>query len=230
MASQAKGLLVVWTDIPATVESEFNEWYNREHMRDRIIGVPGFIRGRRFVSRGESPKYFAAYEAHRIDVMASKPYCALLRDPDPTSRRFIPLFQNTIKGICDIAVEAGEAEGAAMAVLRINRTGSDSSALRQWMKDALIPQLMRRHGVVAARYAEKNPEMLAAGTAGHLRPTDTYIDAMLMIEAVNHDDLDAALEAIDRDGLAALGAQADGAPRRFDVIYTLHVPPATAGS
>ncbi len=226
MTAPLKGLLVVWTDIPASVEHEFNEWYNREHMRDRIIGVPGFIRGRRFVSRGDGPKYLATYEAHRIEVMASQPYCALLRDPDPTSRRFIPLFQNTFKGICDVTVEAGEAEGAAMAVLRINRTGSDSSALCQWMKETLIPQLMRQHGVVAARYAEKNPEVLAAGTAGHLRPTDTYIDAMLMIEAVSHDDLDAALKTIAYDTMAACGAQADGTPRRFDVIYTLHVSPA----
>ena len=85
---------------------------------------------------------------------------------------------------------------------------------------------MRRHGMVAVRYAEKNPEMLAAGTAGHLRPTDTYIDALLMIEAADQNQLSAALATLDRAEFAARGAHWDGAPRLFEVIYTVHVPPA----
>lgn len=42
-------ILIVWTDIPAEIEADFNEWYNREHLPDRVLRMPGFLRGRRYV-------------------------------------------------------------------------------------------------------------------------------------------------------------------------------------
>ena len=230
MAQQPKGLLMVWTDIPAELEYEFTEWYNRDHVRERILGVPGFIRGRRFVSESGSPKYLATYEAESIAVLTSEPYRAIVRDPDAPSRRFIPRFEHTIKGICDITAEAGEAEGAALGVLPLTRSPGREPGLRRWIADALVPGLMRKHGVVAARYAEKNPAALAAGTAEHLRPTDRYIDAVLMIEAVCREDLAAALQLVARKALAVHGAEPQGEARRLSVIYTLHVPPRSAGA
>ena len=231
MTQSNKGLLLVWTDIPADLEYDFNEWYNREHMRDRILRIAGFIRGRRFVAVAGAPRYLAVYEAHSIAVMQSEPYRALVRNPDALSRRFIPLFQNTIKGICDVVTEAGEAEGAAIAMLPMVRKPShDSAALRQWISKSLVPRLMREHGIVAARYIEKNSAALAAGTTEHLRPTDKYIDALLMIEAVSEADLAGALALVDADQFRAHGAEPDGAARRLNLIYTQHVLPVVAGA
>lgn len=87
----------------------------------------------------------------------------------------------------------------------------------------------RKHGIVAARYAEKNPAALAAGTAEHLRPTDRYIDAVFMIEAVSRQDLADALPLVEGEALAVHGAEPQGEARRLSVIYTLHVPPRSAG-
>jgi len=226
MTQSNKGLLLVWTDIPADLEYDFNEWYNREHMRDRILRIAGFTRGRRFVAVAGAPKYLAVYESRSIAVLQSEPYRALVRNPDALSRRFIPLFQNTVKGICDIVAEAGEAEGAAISVLPMLRGPSrNPAALRQWMAQSLIPKLMREHGIVAARYIEKNSAALAAGTAEHLRSTDKYIDALLMIEAVSETDLASALALIMPGEFRAQGAELDGAPRRLNLIYTQHVSP-----
>jgi len=224
MARQSKALLAVWTDIPADLEYAFNEWYNRDHMRERILGVPGFSRGRRFVAYSGGPKYLAVYEAGDAAVLMSEPYCRLVRNPDPLSRTFIPRFQNTIKGICDVAAEAGEAEGAAIAVLPLTRIAGREDDLRAWIADSLLPALVAGHGVVAARYAVKNAGALSAGTSGHMRPTDTYIDALLMVEAVSEADLMDALPLLDAHELSVRGAQPDGEPRLLDVIYTLHVP------
>lgn len=225
-----KALLMVWTDIPADLEYEFNEWYIRDHVRERILGVPGFIRGRRFVSAGGAPKYLATYEAESSAVLTSEPYRALVRNPDALSRKFIPRFLHTIKGICDIAVEAGEAEGAALGMVKLNRVAGQEEQLRLWVAQALLPELMRQHGVVAVRYAEQNPVALAAGTREHLRPTDIYIDAVLMIEAVSAQDLEAALPLVTDEALKLHGGVREGDAQRLDVTYTLHVPPRGAGS
>jgi hypothetical protein len=48
-----QALLMVCTDVPAEIESRFNDWYNRERLRERIE-VPGFIRARRFVMQPSS--------------------------------------------------------------------------------------------------------------------------------------------------------------------------------
>ncbi len=31
--------LLIWADIPAQHEAGFNEWYNREHLPDRVLGI-----------------------------------------------------------------------------------------------------------------------------------------------------------------------------------------------
>ena len=53
------------TSRPFPAQSEdFNEWYNREHMPERIFGVPGFVRGRRNVAPVVFPR-FVAYVVRR---------------------------------------------------------------------------------------------------------------------------------------------------------------------
>ncbi|MBI3043094.1 MAG: hypothetical protein HYY78_09745 [Betaproteobacteria bacterium] len=73
-----RALLLVWTDVPADMEAEFNDWYDREHMRERVE-VPGFIRGRRFAAVSGAPRYLALYEAQSAAVMMSDAYLALNR-------------------------------------------------------------------------------------------------------------------------------------------------------
>ena len=43
----SKGLLIVTTNPPADMEEEFNVWYDREHVPERLA-VPGFERAQRY--------------------------------------------------------------------------------------------------------------------------------------------------------------------------------------
>ena len=40
MAKKGTGLMIVWADIPAEMEEDFNNWYNEEHLAERS-SVPG---------------------------------------------------------------------------------------------------------------------------------------------------------------------------------------------
>src|SRR4029077_5154520 len=42
MAKKGTGLLMVWADVPASKEDEFNRWYNEEHLPERMA-IPGFL-------------------------------------------------------------------------------------------------------------------------------------------------------------------------------------------
>ena len=39
---KGNALLMVWADVPADREPEFNRWYNEEHLAERLA-VPGFL-------------------------------------------------------------------------------------------------------------------------------------------------------------------------------------------
>ena len=55
------GLLMVWVDVPADKEKEFNRWYNDEHLAERLA-IPGFLAGARYEAVKGSPKHLAYYE------------------------------------------------------------------------------------------------------------------------------------------------------------------------
>jgi hypothetical protein len=55
------GLLVIWTDIAAEHEAEFNQWYDQEHI-PQLLTVPGFQTGRRYRAVEGAPRYIAIYQ------------------------------------------------------------------------------------------------------------------------------------------------------------------------
>ena len=71
--SARKGFLLVTMDPPPDVEEEFNDWYDTEHVPDRLA-IEGFESGRRFVCVSGWPKYLALYDLREIGVLESEPY------------------------------------------------------------------------------------------------------------------------------------------------------------
>src|SRR5262245_46766005 len=60
-AKDAEFVLTVRLNIPAAQESEFNEWYNVDHV-PALVGVPGVYCARRYRALAGDPKYLAVYE------------------------------------------------------------------------------------------------------------------------------------------------------------------------
>ena len=49
----SKGLLFTAFDFSTAHEDEFHDWYDREHIPERL-GVPGFLNAQRWIRRGGS--------------------------------------------------------------------------------------------------------------------------------------------------------------------------------
>ena len=62
------GLLMVWADVAADKEEEFNRWYNEEHVRD-LLSIPGVLSAAQYVALSGGPKYLACYELESPDVI-----------------------------------------------------------------------------------------------------------------------------------------------------------------
>ena len=49
MPMAGKGMLLTSMNIGASDEAEFNRWYDREHLEERVA-IPGFLEARRYVA------------------------------------------------------------------------------------------------------------------------------------------------------------------------------------
>ena len=67
MGMLGQAALVMWWDIAPGGDADFHEWHAREHFPERL-GVPGFLRGRRYVVEDGEPRYFTLYELDRLEV------------------------------------------------------------------------------------------------------------------------------------------------------------------
>ena len=62
------GLLMVWVDVPADQEHEFNHWYNEEHLPE-LLAVPGVLSAARYEAVSSGPKHLACYELESSAVV-----------------------------------------------------------------------------------------------------------------------------------------------------------------
>ena len=69
----------------------YDAWLTHEHMPERM-GVPGFLRGRRYVALDGAPphRYFNFYEISDADVMTGAAYLHCLNHPTPQTQRVMP--------------------------------------------------------------------------------------------------------------------------------------------
>lgn len=167
MASESgNGLLVVWTDIPPEAEAEFNEWYNSEHI-PQLVGIPGFLSGKRYVAVDGKPKYTAIYELKDENVMKSDAFLQVRENPTPWSKKMIPLFRDTQIAVFKKIFTYGERppKNAEFSLtVRLNTPADHEKDFNTWYNEDHIPALVGVPGVYcASRYVavEGDPKYLA---------------------------------------------------------------------
>jgi hypothetical protein len=207
MAKAGEAILLALLDYDPAHERDFNEWYNREHMRDRVVGLPGFLRGRRYISGGGNPKYAALYEAEHADSLTSDAYLELVRNPDDNSRRFLPHFIGAIRLMGHLVTTAGEGEGGVAGFYLFDAHEGKKDSLRAWLAGT-VPGMVNERGIVATHVWEASTELSGVSKRVHLRRApDRMADFVVMIEAAQAYNL-AAVDRLlmGRDGLTAHGA------------------------
>lgn len=86
---KGRGLLMVYADIPAEYEAEFNRWYNEEHIPERLA-LPGVFNAARYEAVRGGPKYLACYELDTPEAYFSPPWQYCLANPTPWTERMSP--------------------------------------------------------------------------------------------------------------------------------------------
>lgn len=177
-----RGVLMVWTDFPADQQDEFEEWYNRRHVPDRVPGVPGFDLAVRYLNTGSGPRYLAYYETRHPDVLQSSAYLELVRNRDPQTEQILPRFQNTIRTVGTISGEFRLGYGCCLLLIPITPAPGSEDRLRRTILEDLIPMTGSREGVVRAALVERNAAALGSSAQLHVRKNDRSLDWVLLID------------------------------------------------
>src|SRR5579863_1940568 len=130
MPIAGKGMLLTSMDIDASDDAEFNRWYDREHLEERVA-IEGFLEARRYIAHQGSPKYLCLYSTTTIDVLDSLAYKARLASPTEWSKKTMARFKNMIRAVARITISRGQGRGAALGIVRIRPANGGHETLRE---------------------------------------------------------------------------------------------------
>jgi hypothetical protein len=89
-ATALPGVLMVAMEPPASMEDEFNDWYDMEHFPQRRA-LPGFAGASRWVCISGWPRWLAVYDLTSTDALETDAYRAVSgANSTPWSRRVLP--------------------------------------------------------------------------------------------------------------------------------------------
>jgi hypothetical protein len=178
-SATSPGLLFVWTNIDPAFETDFNNWYDREHVEERIA-IKGFVVGTRYVSSRAPRKYLGLYRTDSLDVFRSAAYQQAFAHQTPWSVANFGRMRDTLRRVCAITSETGIGGGAWLSIIRLGRPGSDADL--KTLAD-LAKAASGREGVITGHVLQPDPE-LSTPLPGE--PAEgRVVDPILLIEGTS---------------------------------------------
>jgi hypothetical protein len=208
MALLGNGVLAIWNGTTDAAEAEFVRWHVREHIPERV-GLPGFLRGRRYVAVDGHPRYFNFYETVSTEVLNSQAYRDRLNDPTPWTRRVVSEFRETTRTVCDVAASLGLGTGGWIETIRLGAV-SNEAEFRRTLLQRHLPAVIGMDGIVAAHLLRgSEPEKPGGTEESALRgEPDRTAAWVILVEGVDEQPLHSLRKGVISDEvLRACGAQ-----------------------
>ena len=151
------GLMMVWCEVPADVEAEFNQWYNTEHLQE-LLSVPGVLNAARYEATSSGPKHLAMYELESVAVINTDAFTN--RPPTPWGQKVGPRAVATtlINNVYQMIHPAGLSDGLANAdmspALQIGRMdvpAENDAEWNDWYSGVYVPNYEKVPGCIRGR-------------------------------------------------------------------------------
>src|SRR5215218_6154314 len=145
MPIAGKGMLLTSMNIDAAHEAEFNRWYDREHLEERVA-IAGFLEARRYVAHDANPKYLSLYSTETFEVLDSPVYRTALANQTAWSKANIARFKDMVRGVARITISRGTGRGAVLGIVRLRPSAGGEDNLRAALWDRLDPDKVQGVG------------------------------------------------------------------------------------
>ncbi len=164
MSLLGQGAVAIWHDIVPQGRQDFYAWHGQEHMPERI-GIPGFLRGRRYFAVRAGLEYFNLYEASAPEILASPDYLQRLNDPTPWTRSAVKQFRHVSRSICRVATTAGAGQGGLIATWRYDVSDDRSDEHLAAVSGRILPEIVASGIVAGAHLLVADTQLSAIDTA-----------------------------------------------------------------
>jgi len=166
MAETFPGILAIFNNVAPGREAEFEEWFQHEHLAERIA-VPGFLLGRRYEAVSGEPRYFNFYLTQSAMVLKSDAYLERLDHPTPMTRKVMSeIFKDMIRTVCHRTFRLGAMRGMATVTLRFAEwldQNALKAAIEELMKDKAVACGEIWSAVGASEFPVSEEERLRGG-------------------------------------------------------------------
>ena len=115
-AANANGLLFVASDVEPADEADFNRWYDKEHVEERVR-IPGFLSGARYFSLEGGRRYLGLYHTESLAVFGSAGYRAAFGKQTPWSVANLDRMRQPIRRVCAVRAVTGFGSGSHVVVV-----------------------------------------------------------------------------------------------------------------
>jgi hypothetical protein len=197
MPLAGRGMLLTSMDIDPGHEADFNRWYDREHLIERVA-IDGFLEARRYIAHQGSPKYLSLYCTETFDVLDSLVYRNALANQTDWSKANITRFKNMIRAVARITVSRGQGRGATLGIIRLRPAEGVRDKLRASLRDQLDPE--QRDGIISMHLIESDPALSKPLTDDPPVSDPGAGDWFVLIDATNVNAVSDAIAALVFEG------------------------------
>ena len=150
----AKGLLFASFDFSGAHEDEFHDWYDLEHVPERLR-VPGFLNAERWIADDNPTVHVATYDLDNVGVLHSPAYLAVGGENGSPWTKRTAKFR---KGILRYEGEqlfpgdrAAPPQAAALMLIGMNVAPEHEHEFNEWYNTEHLDALAGVPGVLRAR-------------------------------------------------------------------------------
>jgi hypothetical protein len=150
----AKGLLFMAFDFSTAHEDEFHDWYDREHVPERLR-VPGFINAERWIDDRNPKIHVATYDLSNIDVLDTPAYRAVGGvNQSVWTKRVTGMCGRIMRFVGEQLVPGDQTAAAGAGALLVASMTPEPGAeaeFNDWYDNEHLPNLLAVPGVLSGR-------------------------------------------------------------------------------
>jgi hypothetical protein len=183
-----RGILAIWNDCARGREAAYEEWYQDEHLIERL-SVSGFCIGRRYEAIAATRQFLTTYEVEHPEVLASAQYLERLAHP---TERTAAIMQSGFADMSRTVCERRSVQGAIRGAVAVTVALAEPNPL------ARLSNVAEKHLLGIESHSEiwisAEKKQINVSAEEQLRGRDSKISGCLELEFLRHEP---ALRAAD---------------------------------